>query len=35
VGVAYAFQVVPEIPAAAHDVPMQCVISDAHTLRIC
>lgn len=34
VGVAYAFQVVPEIPAAAHDVPMQCVISDAHTLRI-
>jgi 5-formyltetrahydrofolate cyclo-ligase len=34
VGVAYSFQVVPEIPAAAHDIPVQCVISDAITLRI-
>jgi 5-formyltetrahydrofolate cyclo-ligase len=34
VGVAYAFQVVPEIPATTHDVPMHCVISDARTFRI-
>jgi 5-formyltetrahydrofolate cyclo-ligase len=34
VGVTYDFQLVPEIPADAHDVPMQCVISDARTLRM-
>jgi 5-formyltetrahydrofolate cyclo-ligase len=34
VGVAYDFQVVPEIPAEPHDVPLHCVISDARTLRI-
>ncbi|HEY2735372.1 MAG TPA: 5-formyltetrahydrofolate cyclo-ligase, partial [Polyangiales bacterium] len=34
VGVAYDFQVVPEIPNDPHDVPMHCIVSDARTLRI-
>jgi 5-formyltetrahydrofolate cyclo-ligase len=34
VGVAYDFQVVPELPDEPHDVAMQCVVSDARTLRL-
>jgi 5-formyltetrahydrofolate cyclo-ligase len=34
VGVAYDFQLVPELPHEAHDTAMHCVISDARTLRI-
>jgi 5-formyltetrahydrofolate cyclo-ligase len=34
VGVAYDFQLVPELPRQPHDVAMHCVISDARTLRV-
>jgi 5-formyltetrahydrofolate cyclo-ligase len=34
IGIAYDFQLLAELPAEAHDVPMHCVISDARTLRV-
>ena len=34
VGVAYDFQLVPEIPHEPHDVVMHCVVSDARILRL-
>jgi 5-formyltetrahydrofolate cyclo-ligase len=34
VGVAYDFQLVPELPKQAHDAAMHCVVSDARTLRM-
>ena len=34
VGLAYDFQLVPELPNDPHDVAMQCLITDARTLRL-
>jgi 5-formyltetrahydrofolate cyclo-ligase len=34
VGIAYDFQVLPELPNEIHDVPVNCVVSDARVLRI-
>jgi 5-formyltetrahydrofolate cyclo-ligase len=34
VGLAYDFQLLAELPADPHDVPMHCVVSDARTLRV-
>ncbi len=33
VGLAYAFQLVDRLPAAAHDVPLQVVVTDRETVR--
>jgi 5-formyltetrahydrofolate cyclo-ligase len=34
VGVAYDFQLVPELPSEPHDIPMHCVVSDKKVLRV-
>ncbi|MEY4579233.1 MAG: hypothetical protein RL701_3936 [Pseudomonadota bacterium] len=34
VGIGFDFQLVPELPNEDHDIPLQCVISDARTLRM-
>lgn len=34
IGVAYDFQLVPELPSEPHDVAMQCVVSDKKVLRM-
>jgi len=34
VGLAYDFQLVPELPEDPHDVPVHCLITDARTLRL-
>lgn len=34
VGVAYAFQLVPEVPQAGHDIRMQAVVTESVTIRV-
>ena len=34
IGIAYDFQLVPELPREPHDIAMQCVVSDKKVLRI-